>query len=148
MAKVILQPIGDELTQTPDLERINALDAKLTAQRDEMRLGWGEKYQDRVHKRGKMTSWERVLHLADDPNEIRPIGTFVNHGEHFGPAPGRKSPAAGVVTAFVKVEDRWVVAIANDNTVASGSWWPRTPEKIIRAQEIRAAFAHPRHLPG
>ena len=26
--------------------------------------------------------------------------------------------------------------IANDNTVASGSWWPMTPEKIQRAQEI------------
>jgi acetyl-CoA carboxylase carboxyltransferase component len=26
--------------------------------------------------------------------------------------------------------------IANDNTVASGSWWPRTPEKIERAQEM------------
>ena len=40
------------------------------------------------------------------------------------------------MTAFVPVEGRWVVCIANDNTVASGSWWPRTPEKIIRAQEI------------
>jgi acetyl-CoA carboxylase carboxyltransferase component len=26
--------------------------------------------------------------------------------------------------------------IANDNTVASGAWWPRTPEKIQRAQGI------------
>jgi 3-methylcrotonyl-CoA carboxylase beta subunit len=26
--------------------------------------------------------------------------------------------------------------IANDNTVASGAWWPRTPEKIQRAQQI------------
>lgn len=28
------------------------------------------------------------------------------------------------------------MVIANDNTVASGSWWPQTPEKIERAQEI------------
>ena len=28
------------------------------------------------------------------------------------------------------------MVIANDNTVASGSWWPRTPEKIERAQEM------------
>jgi acetyl-CoA carboxylase carboxyltransferase component len=28
------------------------------------------------------------------------------------------------------------MVIANDNTVASGSWWPNSPEKIIRAQEI------------
>ena len=28
------------------------------------------------------------------------------------------------------------MVIANDNTVASGSWWPRTPEKIERAQTM------------
>jgi len=28
------------------------------------------------------------------------------------------------------------VVIANDNTVASGSWWPLTPEKIERAQDV------------
>jgi len=28
------------------------------------------------------------------------------------------------------------MVIANDNTVASGSWWPQTPEKIERAQEM------------
>jgi len=28
------------------------------------------------------------------------------------------------------------MVIANDNTVASGSWWPRTPEKIQRAQTM------------
>ena len=28
------------------------------------------------------------------------------------------------------------MVIANDNTVASGSWWPQTPEKIERAQTM------------
>ena len=41
-----------------------------------------------------------------------------------------------MVTVFARVEGRWCVVIANDNTVASGSWWPRSPEKIERAQEI------------
>jgi len=41
-----------------------------------------------------------------------------------------------VITAFARVHQRWTVLIANDNTVASGSWWPQTPEKIQRAQEI------------
>ena len=31
-------------------------------------------------------------------------------------------------------QNGWV--IANDNTVASGAWWPRTPEKIQRAQQM------------
>ena len=41
-----------------------------------------------------------------------------------------------MLTAFVQVHGRWVIAVANDNTVASGSWWPKTPEKIQRAQEV------------
>ena len=64
-----------------------------------------------------------------------PIGTLVNYGRVFG-KDQRSSPGAGLVTAFIRVHDRWVVVIANDNTVASGSWWPRTPEKIQRAQEV------------
>jgi len=45
-------------------------------------------------------------------------------------------PGAGVVCAWVRVHDRWTMVIANDNTVASGSWWPQTPEKIQRAQQM------------
>ncbi|MFT5993379.1 MAG: 3-methylcrotonyl-CoA carboxylase beta subunit, partial [Bradymonadia bacterium] len=140
MAKVIQTPIGAELRDNdakPDQrERMAALDAKLDERRAEVKLGWGEKYHERVRAKGKMTAWERVAHIADDVDKVRTIGTFVNYGETFGGENGRPSPAAGVVTAFVPIDGRWVVCIANDNTVASGSWWPRTPEKIIRAQEI------------
>lgn len=137
MAKVILEPIGqapaDDETAAKHVARMAELDSKLNALRDEVRAGWGEKYVKRVHDKGKMTAWERVERLKDPGTEVRPVGTFVNQGEDFG---GRKSPAAGVVTAFVTVAGRHTVVIANDNTVASGSWWPRTPEKIQRAQEI------------
>lgn len=137
MAKVILEPIGqapaDDETAAKHVARMAELDSKLNALRDEVRAGWGEKYVKRVHDKGKMTAWERVERLKDPGTEARPVGTFVNQGEDFG---GRKSPAAGVVTAFVTVAGRHTVVIANDNTVASGSWWPRTPEKIQRAQEI------------
>ena len=83
-----------------------------------------------------MTSWERIEALKDPGSKVYPIGTFVNYGLKFGGDDGRTSPAAGVITAFVKVQDKYTVVIANDNTVASGSWWPLTPEKIERAQEI------------
>ena len=39
------------------------------------------------------------------------------------------------------------MVIANDNTVASGSWWPRTPEKIERAQEMALRLRTPVDLP-
>ena len=105
----------------------------LRERRDAVANGWGEKYVERVHAKGKRTARERLEMLKDDDAPIREVGTFVNHGVKFGKL---ESPAAGVVTAFTRVGGRWVMVIANDNTVASGSWWPRTPEKIERAQEM------------
>jgi acetyl-CoA carboxylase carboxyltransferase component len=90
-----------------------------------------------VHAKGKLTAWERVDALRDEGSPVFPVGTFVNWGREFDQG-GRKleSPGAGVVTVFAQVEKRWVMIIANDNTVASGSWWPETSEKIQRAQEM------------
>ncbi len=134
MAKVILEPIGEDIHTAPS-DDMQERDALLDARREELRMGWGQKYIDRQHKRGKRTSWERIQALADPDTPIRPVLSFVNWGETFGEEE-RTSPSAGVITAFVQVHGKWVVAIANDNTVASGSWWPRTPEKIIRAQNM------------
>ncbi|RMF76000.1 MAG: propionyl-CoA carboxylase [Acidobacteria bacterium] len=116
-------------------EAMAPLEARLEQARARVRAGWGEKYVERVHRKGKLTTWERVERLADPGAPVLPVGTLVNEGLTFGPDE-RTSPGAGVVTAFTRVERRWVMVIANDNTVASGSWWPRTPEKIQRAQEM------------
>jgi acetyl-CoA carboxylase carboxyltransferase component len=88
-----------------------------------------------VHKKGKLTARERVDKLVDPGTRTFAVGTFVNDGETFGPEK-LASAAAGVVTCDAKVEGRWCMIIANDNTLASGSWWPRTPEKSQRAQEM------------
>ena len=139
MAKVLLQPVGTPLDTVSDpvyqenCEHMHALDRDILDKRQEVREGWGEEYVKRVHQKGKLTTWERIELLKDEGSPVFPIGTFVNYGKDFD---GKRSPGAGVVTAFVKVEDRYTVVIANDNTVASGSWWPLTPEKIERAQEI------------
>ncbi len=135
MAKVILRPIGGEHTAAPNplaAELAQTLDTR----RAEVRAGWGEKYWERVRDKGKMPTWERIEALADEGTQLLPLHTFVNYGERFGDAPGRTSPSAGVVTGFLRVCERWCIVVANDNTVASGSWWPRTPEKIIRAQQM------------
>ena len=139
MAFVPLVPIGDPLAKLVD-ERtageqraaLGVLEDRLRTRRREVEGGWGPSYVDRVHKKGKLTARERLAQLADPGTRTFEVGTFVNYGEVF---PGdQRSPAAGVVTAFAQVEGRWVMVIANDNTVASGAWWPRTPEKIQRAQ--------------
>ena len=138
MAHLQMMPIGSELPETQPvfLKELNDKDQTLDQKRHETQQGWGDKYKDRVHAKGKLTSHERILKIADAPKDIMPIGTFVNDGDIFGGERGRPSPAAGVITAFVRVNGLWTVVIANDNTVASGSWWPQTPEKIIRAQTI------------
>jgi acetyl-CoA carboxylase carboxyltransferase component len=141
MAFVPLVPIGDPLTKLID-ERtaadqraaLGVLEHRLRERRREVEAGWGQSYADRVHKKGKLTARERLHRLADPGTRTFEVGTFVNYGEIF---PGdQTSPGAGVVTAFARVEGRWCMVIANDNTVASGAWWPRTPEKIQRAQTM------------
>jgi len=134
-------PIGVEREKAVDTRTYNDYRSSnlereelLHARREEVRQGWGEKYIDRVHKKGKLTSRERIALLIDEGTSIQEVGTFVNYGLEY--ERGAKSPAAGVVTAFGQVEGRWCMIIANDNTVASGAWWPRTPEKIQRAQKM------------
>ncbi len=144
MAHVPLRPVGsaqDELLDERERARNQAFLAEkaavLAERRAEVAAGWGEKYVERVHAKGKLTAWERVQALKDEGAPVRAVGTFVNWGREFDQG-GRTlySPGAGVITAMTQVEGRWVVVIANDNTVASGSWWPQSPEKIERAQEI------------
>ncbi len=140
MAHVPLVPIDKERAAVVDRAEFDRevsshepLVEKLNARRGEVRAGWGPKYIDRVHEKGKLTTRERLERLKDPGTPLYEVGTFVNYGVDFD---GLQSPAAGVVTAFVQIEGRWCVVIANDNTVASGAWWPKTPEKIQRAQEI------------
>jgi len=144
MAKVLLEKIGSPVETFIDIKEfqknlhgMNDLNHVYIEKRQEIKNGWGEKYVERVHQKGKLTTWERLDQLKDPGSRLLPIGTFVNYGKEFKEGNNiRTSPAAGIITAFVQVQNRYIVVIANDNTVASGAWWPLTPEKIERAQEI------------
>ena len=140
MAKVPLVPIGrplDGVLGAPEAarnrERARERAQLLAARRAAVQAGWGAEYEKRVHEKAKLTTRERLERLKDPGARPFEVGTFVNWGRKFGK---QESPAAGVVTAFVRVAGRWTMVIANDNTVASGAWWPQTPEKIERAQEM------------
>ncbi|MEZ4448685.1 MAG: carboxyl transferase domain-containing protein [Nannocystaceae bacterium] len=141
MAHVPLVPLGaareqitDERTFSDHREALGEREHQLRQRRAEVHAGWGDKYVARVHQKGKLTARERVARLIDPGTRPLEVGTFVNDGVIFGD--NLRSPGAGVITAFCRVEGRWCMVIANDNTVASGSWWPRTPEKIERAQTM------------
>ena len=85
MAKVILEPIGDlhdqllsEEVWERHLRHMRGLNDDLQAKRDEVRAGWGKKYEERVHAKGKLTTWERIEKLKDDDSPILPVGSLVN----------------------------------------------------------------------
>lgn len=134
--KLPLHPIGGRASAGADADENRAhlagLEAELEEKRAVVRAGWGP---ERVHRKGKLTTWERIDALKDPGTDVFAVGTLVNWGRDF-PGSRRQAPGAGVVTAFVRIADRWTVVIANDNTVASGAWWPLTPEKIQRAQDV------------
>ncbi len=142
MALVPLVPIGapradllDESSYARRRLREREQATLLAERRAAVQAGWGADYVARVHAKGKLTVRERLSLLADAGTEPFEVGTFVNDGLEFGEQKQR-CPAAGVVTAFLRVQGRICMVIGNDNTVASGSWWPKTPEKIERAQQM------------
>ena len=142
MARLTLHPLGSPLDQLltqseqqAHATHMNQLDQDLAQKVATVHQGWGQKYVDRVHQKGKLTTWERMERLIDPGTRVFEVGTLVNWGRSFKGS-RREAPGAGVVTCFAQVHQRWCIVIANDNTVASGAWWPRTPEKIERAQEM------------
>ncbi|MEZ4255274.1 MAG: carboxyl transferase domain-containing protein [Polyangiales bacterium] len=138
MAHIPLEPIGRPRKESTDDRTFDAiraavakLEEELAAKRTEVEAGWGPKYVERVHAKGKLTTRERIAKLIDPGTDIFEVGRFVNDGDTF--QGGLKSPAAGVVTAFARVEGRWCMIIGNDNTVASGSGGRARPKNPARA---------------
>ncbi|HKN58229.1 MAG TPA: carboxyl transferase domain-containing protein [Gemmatimonadaceae bacterium] len=105
-------------------EELKTLEAKL------LEAG-GAKRLEKLHTQGKLSARERVELLRDEGSSMLEIGLLVAYDQYDGQA-----PAAGVVTAIVRVHGRETVVVANDATVKAGSWWPETIKKILRAQEI------------
>ncbi|MDX9722040.1 MAG: carboxyl transferase domain-containing protein, partial [Myxococcota bacterium] len=137
MARLTYLPIGSPLQASPERQanaaRILEREQRLSALRADAALAWGEKYRQRVHAKGKLTLEERLSALVDPGSRRFELGSLVHHGRSFA---GRTAPRAGVFTGIAQVQQRWVMLIGNDNTVASGAWWPGTPEKIQRAQSL------------
>ena len=83
----------------------------------------------RIHARGRMTAQERVAALCDDEPWL--LGEYLGFDRDDEKRPWR----LGVLCALGTVCGRKAMIVANDNTVAAGSWWPGTAEKIVHALE-------------
>ena len=85
------------------------------------------------HSKSKLTIPER-LDLLFDPDEPRfEVGAFAAMGEYEEHG---RIESAGVRTVLGKVSNHDCIVIANDSMVKSGTWFPLTIKKILRAQQI------------
>lgn len=106
---------------------------------EEIKLGGGEKYQERHKSRGKLLARERINALIDSGSPFLEIGQLAAH-EVYG---DEKVAAAGAVAGIGRVAGQECMIVANDATVKGGSYYPLTVKKHIRAQTI----AEQNHLP-
>lgn len=111
--------------------RLRELSDEVRALESKLREAGGAKRLEKLHQQGKLSARERVDLLRDPDSTMLEIGMLVAYDQYDGQA-----PAAGVVTAVIRVHGRETVVVANDATVKAGSWWPETIKKILRAQEI------------
>jgi len=111
--------------------RLRELSDEVKKLETKLREAGGAKRLEKLHQQGKLSARERVELLRDSDSSMLEIGLLVAYDQYEGQA-----PAAGVVTAIVRVHGRETVVVANDATVKAGSWWPETIKKILRAQEI------------
>jgi len=112
-------------------KRLRELSEEVRALEKKLRDAGGAKKLEKLHQQGKLSARERVELLRDKDSSMLEIGLLVAYDQYEGQA-----PAAGVVTAVIRVHGRETVVVANDATVKAGSWWPETIKKILRAQEI------------
>ncbi len=105
---------------------------------EKIKLGGGEKYQQRHTARGKLLARERIDALLDPGSpflELSQLAAYEVYEEEV--------PAAGIVTGIGRVSGQECIIVANDATVKGGSYYPMTVTKHLRAQSI----AEQNHLP-
>lgn len=119
-------------------EHMQALVDDLHSKLEAIKLGGGEKYQQRHTSRGKLLARERITALLDPGSpflEFSQLAAFEVYDAEV--------PAAGIVTGIGRVNGQECMIVANDATVKGGSYYPLTVKKHLRAQSI----AEQNHLP-
>jgi 3-methylcrotonyl-CoA carboxylase beta subunit len=111
--------------------RMKELVDDLKAQVEAVKVGGGERYQERHTARGKLLVRQRVDALLDPGSPFLELSQLAAHGVYDDPV-----PAAGIVTGIGRVAGRECMIVANDATVKGGTYYPLTVKKHLRAQAI------------
>src|SRR5215217_4336426 len=124
-----------QISVTPgNLEANSAAVAELRERLSRAATGGGEAAQARQRARGKLPVRERIERILDPASPFLELSPLAAEGMYE-----RASPGAGIVTGIGRIGGREVVVVANDPTVKSGTYFPMTVKKHLRAQEIALA---------
>lgn len=107
--------------------QVNDLEEKIA----EIKLGGGEKANQRHIGRGKLLPRDRINVLLDPGSpflELSQMAAYEVYEDHV--------PAAGVIAGIGRVAGVECMIVANDATVKGGSYYPLTVKKHLRAQTV------------
>jgi 3-methylcrotonyl-CoA carboxylase beta subunit len=96
-----------------------------------IKLGGGEKAQERHVSRGKLLPRERIAHLLDAGAPFLELSQFAAYGMYNDAIAG-----AGIITGIGRVSGVECMLVVNDATVKGGTYYPLTVKKHLRAQEV------------
>ncbi|TSA14304.1 acyl-CoA carboxylase subunit beta [bacterium] len=114
----------------------------LLDERERALQGGGAKRIEEQHKKGKLTSRERIDILLDD-GSFEEIGMFVqHHSSDFG-LEKQKYLGDGVVTGRGTIDGRQVLVFSQDFTVFGGSLAEAHAEKICRIMDLSLKIGVP-----
>jgi 3-methylcrotonyl-CoA carboxylase beta subunit len=108
-------------------EQVNDLKAKIA----EIKLGGGDKANQRHLDRGKLLPRDRINQLLDSGSpflELSQMAAYQVYDDNV--------PAAGVIAGIGRVSGIECMIVANDATVKGGSYYPLSVKKHLRAQTI------------
>lgn len=115
---------------------------KLAAEQERVRLGGGEKRQEKQRASGKMTARERIDALVDE-GTFQETGMFAKHRTTFFGMDKADAPADGVVTGSGAVYGRPVHIASQDFTVMGGSAGEMQSNKVVEMMKASAKTGTP-----
>ena len=107
---------------------------KLDSKRNQAILGGGKNRQDSQHKKGKLTSRERIEILLDE-GTFEEWDMFVEHRCSEFEMEKQKIPGDGVVTGYGTINGRLTFVFSQDFTVFGGSLSESHAEKISKIMD-------------
>jgi len=117
--------------------------AELREQRENAKLGGGEKKIEAQHAKGKLTARERIAALVD-ADSFEEFDMFVEHRCHdFDMDKKNRTPGDGVVSGCATIGGRIMYIFAQDFTVSGGSLSKTHSEKICKIMDMAMKVGAP-----